>query len=245
MREQRDSLAIYNERLRDLQRTVESGNSALVGHLQALTSQQRLEPMITLGTQQSVATRSSRRVTMLVTSMREQSESSVIYDERPKSLPRTVDSGDPVVLDHLQTPVSHQRLDPASWMETQPSPSASSVTPDVTLQKFRRHRYRVSMPRWLVNFVWDVTFFEYRGSWILQLRPVIIRPRGTFAFDFVRSGDIETIRRLLQSGELSLHDHEQVGGNCRNLLEVGRVLLEYRSDRFYLHLADGGCIWTS
>lgn len=57
----------------------------------------------------------------------------------------------------------------------------------------------------------------------VQLYPLIIRPRHTYAFDFVRSGNTAAVRELLQSRHLSVLDRSLSGSNVETLLEVSAV----------------------
>ena len=63
---------------------------------------------------------------------------------------------------------------------------------------------RLALPRWLSHHVWEFAAQEVDGAWNFRVRPVNVRPFGTFAFDVVRSGDVEAVRKLLTSGELSV-----------------------------------------
>jgi hypothetical protein len=67
---------------------------------------------------------------------------------------------------------------------------------------------RLALPRWLSRYVWEFAAHEVDGAWNFSVRPVNIRPHGTFVFDVVRSGNVEAVRKLLSSGELSVSDHE-------------------------------------
>jgi hypothetical protein len=69
-------------------------------------------------------------------------------------------------------------------------------------------KLRLAFPRWLTTSVWEFAMHECEGGWNMQLRPINIRPYGSFAFDVVRSGDVKAVMNLLAIGELSVSDHE-------------------------------------
>lgn len=71
-----------------------------------------------------------------------------------------------------------------------------------------------------MNCVWEFGLREADGGWTAQLYPISIRPQGAVVFDFVRSGDIDSVRRLLQSGEIPLRDHEDNWKESSSLLQV-------------------------
>jgi hypothetical protein len=68
--------------------------------------------------------------------------------------------------------------------------------------------FHLALPRWLSHGIWEFAVHELDGAWNFRVRPATIRPYGTFAFDVVRSGNVEAVRKLLSSGELSVSDYE-------------------------------------
>ena len=61
---------------------------------------------------------------------------------------------------------------------------------------------------------------------MFQIRPINIRPRSMRAFAAVRSGDVETVKRLFASGELSASDCEYSRfSEHRSLLTVSESYL--------------------
>lgn len=67
---------------------------------------------------------------------------------------------------------------------------------------------RLALPRWLSQHAWEFVVNELDGAWNFSVRPVNIRPYGTFVFDVVRSGNVGAVRKLLTSGQLSVSDQE-------------------------------------
>lgn len=88
---------------------------------------------------------------------------------------------------------------------------------------------RLALPRWLSHYVWEFAAHKLDSAWNFSVRPVNIRPYGTFVFDVVRSGNVEAVRKLLASGELSVSDHEDVYYRGHNsLLSVSSMYLELK-----------------
>lgn len=85
------------------------------------------------------------------------------------------------------------------------------------------HRYRLALPRWLVGCVWEFSMHECDSVWTFQLAPINIRPAHTYAFDFVRGGDVGAVRELLRSRKLSVRDCEQTERGVSNMLEVSSL----------------------
>ena len=87
--------------------------------------------------------------------------------------------------------------------------------------------FRLALPHWLSRCVWEFATHEMDGAWNFSVRPVNIRPHGTFAFDVVRSGNLEAVRKLFSSGELSVSDHESLSYELRprSLLFVSPMYL--------------------
>ena len=81
-------------------------------------------------------------------------------------------------------------------------------------------RYRLALPRWFTKCVWDFTVHESNHIWTFQLQPVNMRPAHTYAFDFVRNGDLMAVRKLLEQGHLSVNDQSMYCGQSEPLLKV-------------------------
>jgi hypothetical protein len=87
-------------------------------------------------------------------------------------------------------------------VEGPPRPVSTNATRRST------RRYRLTLPRWFTETVWELGVDTCEGGWNFQLRQTNIRPYTTHAFDAVRSGNLGDVRRLLTSGELSVSDYE-------------------------------------
>lgn len=132
-----------------------------------------------------------------------------LQSEHIRRLHNTVETGNAVLLGHM---TNSTLLEPATSTRTQ---QKSVVTADSTKprrqKRDRSYRLRVSLPRWFVNRVWELGVHESDGVWTTQIWPVNVRPDSAVVFDYVRSGDLEVVRGLLQSGQLSMRDHSRGG----------------------------------
>jgi hypothetical protein len=107
----------------------------------------------------------------------------------------------------------------------------------------RSYRLRVSLPRWFVHCVWELGAHEEDGVWKTVFWPVNLRPKSAVAFDYVKSGNVEAVRKLLQSRHLSIRDHMYHWGRNMSLFDVSltRKMAQMAKQAYYLQLAvDGG-----
>jgi hypothetical protein len=155
-------------------------------------------------------------------------------NERLDSLERAVASGNLALLERIQVPETRQLVEDPESQELVKAPKP--IEPqrlELALNDNKRHmtsddrrkrtwlcKFRVSLPLWLVNRVWEFGLREADGGWTAQLYPIMVRPRDTYVFDFVYSGDVDAVRRLLRSGQLSVRDHVQHWDGLMNLLQV-------------------------
>ena len=115
------------------------------------------------------------------------------------------------------------RIDSLNTSSTGLSQPASSALAHDRMQGRRKYlnrrstlKFRLALPRWFTDTVWELAAYKCEGCCILQLRPANIREEGAFVFEVVRSGNIEAVRALLASGELSSSDYEHDPYRRRN-----------------------------
>jgi hypothetical protein len=115
------------------------------------------------------------------------------------------------------------RIDSLNTPSTGLSQPASSALAQDRMQDRRKDlirrstlKFRLALPRWFTDTVWELAAYKCEGCCILQLRPANIREEGAFVFEVVRSGNIEAVRALLASGELSSSDYEHDPYRRRN-----------------------------
>lgn len=156
--------------------------------------------------------------------MRESAKNAAAFasqSEHIKQLHKTVESGNAALLGHI---TSSNLLEPAISTRTQhDSVIRAGDTTTKRPKRNKSYRLRVSLPRWFVNCVWELGVHEADGVWTTQIWSVNVRPRTAVVFDYVKSGDVEAVSELLQSGQLSMRDHMHSGAGFRHssLLEVG------------------------
>ena len=129
------------------------------------------------------------------------------HEAQLQNLNLVVQSGHASILERIETTRSpgssilpHSTSTVCNTRQGVPSRSRARSTSARTL--------RLALPRWLAHCVWEFAVHELDGAWNFRVRPINIRPYGTFAFNVVRSGNVKAVRKLLTSGELSMFDHE-------------------------------------
>jgi hypothetical protein len=85
------------------------------------------------------------------------------------------------------------------------------------------YKFRLALPQRLVKCIWEFSIHKCDNAWTFQLKPVNIRPARTYAFDFVRTGDVSAVRELLRSRQLSVQDRESSWRGSGTLLDVSDV----------------------
>jgi hypothetical protein len=91
----------------------------------------------------------------------------------------------------------------------------------------RAYKYRLPLPGWFAKCVWELFVHEANQGWTVQLYPINLRPEHTYAFDFVRRGDVKAVRELMRLGHLSMNDQANCEYYQLSLLNVS--LLPRRS----------------
>jgi hypothetical protein len=141
-----------------------------------------------------------------------------LQSEHIKQLHNTVETGNAVLLGHL---TNSTLLEPATVTRTQQTSVITTGASNTKRQKRNKsYRLRVILPRWFVNCVWELGVHEADGVWTTQIWTVNVRPRHAVVFEYVRSGDVEAVRELLQSGKLSMRDFRVGHYKDESLFEV-------------------------
>jgi hypothetical protein len=146
-------------------------------------------------------------------------------DERLGSLERAVASGNLALLERTQAPEHPQLVHVAKPIDPRRGALAwddnkRHLKLDERQKRTWLCKLRLSLPLWLVNRVWEFGLREAEGGWTAQLYPIMVRPRSACVLDFVYSGDVHTVRRLLRSGQLSVRDHLDFQGTLSSFLTV-------------------------
>jgi hypothetical protein len=141
-----------------------------------------------------------------------------LQSEHIKQLHNTVATGNAVLLGHI---TNSTLLEPAASTQI---PQTVVTTAGSTKSRRHKHdrsyRFRVSLPRWFVNCVWELGVHEADGVWTTQIWPVNVRPTSAVVFEYVENGDVEAVRELLHSRKLSLRDHMRSWDRDLSLFEV-------------------------
>jgi hypothetical protein len=141
-----------------------------------------------------------------------------LQSEHIKQLHNTVETGNAVLLGHV---TNSALLEPAAMIpKQQNSLDRAGADRPKRQRRDRSYRFRVSLPRWFVNCVWELGVHEADGVWTTQMWPVNVRPESAVVFEYVRSGDVEAVRELLNSRQLSLRDHMHRWDGDLSLFEV-------------------------
>jgi hypothetical protein len=129
------------------------------------------------------------------------------HETELRNLGLVVQSGHATILERIET----TRLS-GSWSPSHSAPIAyharQGLVPQDRTRRPSARTFRFALPRWLSTYVWEFATHELDGAWNFHVRPVNVRAPGTFVFDVVRSGNVEAVRKLLASGELSASDCE-------------------------------------
>ena len=141
-----------------------------------------------------------------------------LQSEHIKQLHNTVETGNAVLLGHI---TNSTLLEPAASIQTrQTSVVRTGPAKSRKSRPDRSYRFRVSLPRWFVNCVWELGVHEADGVWTTQIWPVNVRPTSAVVFEYVENGDVDAVRELLHSRKLSLRDHMRSWDGDLSLFEV-------------------------
>jgi hypothetical protein len=154
-----------------------------------------------------------------------------LYGQHLERLQSSVDSGNILLLERITNPAA-QSAASRNIASSAQYHSGHDIArgPDIAMnikskryQNSRSYRCRLPLSAWLVGSVWELGVRQCNSVWTLQFSPVNIRPGHTYAFDFVRAGDIGSVRELLKAGHLSIHDRDSTGTSGNTLLEVSSM----------------------
>lgn len=110
------------------------------------------------------------------------------------------------------------------------SPQALQTTKNKSQERRPLRKLRISLPRYFTSRVWEFGLQESEAGWSMHLHIVNERPVDSFVFDVVRSGRVPAVRALLESGDLSMHDHAVAFDYepCLSLLDASLQRLNFR-----------------
>jgi len=149
----------------------------------------------------------------------QQAATAALHSERLSRIQDTLESGNSRLLGHV-TALARRELEPSSLRPDVRQRNTPQRPPRKGLKQKKVCEVRLSLPQWFSQSVWDLGMYASEGIWAIRLRQRNIRPSHAYVFEVVESGDIETVRQLLQSGHLSFQDCAGPLRWCKNLLEV-------------------------
>ena len=150
----------------------------------------------------------------------QQAATAALHSERLSRLQDTLESGNSQLLGHV-TALAHREKKPSSFrldLGQQHTKPNRQLHKDPRRKKL--YKFRLSLPRWFSESVWDFGMYVSEGSWAVYLQHMNIRPSEASIFEVVESGNVEAVRQLIQSGRLSFQDCADKAGHCASLLEV-------------------------
>lgn len=159
------------------------------------------------------------------------SASLALQNNRLESMERTVSDGQRAIMSTI-TAAGHTVL--RSHFDT--SLSLDSSRDIDALRRDRKRSKRgfsrkisISFPSWFTDTVWEFGTFDMGHDSIrtLQLRFFNVRPRNSAVFNVVRSGNVESVRKLLITRDLSLQDHFSPEWSCDHVHSLLVVSLRY------------------
>jgi hypothetical protein len=145
--------------------------------------------------------------------------------QRLERLQDSLESGNTTLIGHIEN-LSSTRLVDDSWTH-QGWTSARDKGPDVLTRQStkhtRAHTFRLGLPTWLVDCVWEFGVHASASVWSVQVYSINIRPYYSCVFEVVHRGDVKAVRELLASGQLSLRDRaHEWDGHDYTLLEASK-----------------------
>jgi hypothetical protein len=144
-----------------------------------------------------------------------------LHNDRMELLRNTVESGNAALMG--QVTASQQ-------LASRVAPHQRSIgATGRVLERYRRgrtYKYRLALPRWFARNVWECIVHEANQGWTTQLYPINLRPKHTYAFDFVRRGDVKAVRELMRLGHLSVNDRVGFYWGEESLLEASILRVE-------------------
>lgn len=69
-----------------------------------------------------------------------------------------------------------------------------------------QRKLRLRLPRFLTNRTWTLAAYHSQGSWTVEIHPEFWRPFETPALDLIRIGDVASVKKALDTGQLSIWD---------------------------------------
>jgi hypothetical protein len=148
--------------------------------------------------------------------MRQTATVIALQSQHMDRLNNSIELGNATLIGHIAN-LSHTRTKLANGSSPhQISTSAPDKDSDVlrceSTKRTKAHVYRLRLPGWLIDCVWEFGVHTSATAWTAQVYTVNVRPWNSCVFDAVRSGDTKAVRQLLESEQLSLRDRLRYPG---------------------------------
>jgi hypothetical protein len=142
--------------------------------------------------------------------MRQTATALALQSQHIERLNNSIESGNATLIGHIAN-LSHTmtRLANGSSPHQIPMPALDNDLDVLRCESTKRPKartYRLGLPNWLTDCVWEFAVQSSANVWTVQVYNVNVRPWNSGVFDAVRSGDTKAVRQLLDSGRLSLRD---------------------------------------
>jgi hypothetical protein len=156
-----------------------------------------------------------------------------LQNQHVERLKDSIETGNATLIGHIAS-LSHTGMISANRSSSHQTPtSALDKDPNVlrceSTKRTKARTYRLRLPSWLIDCVWEFGVHTSANAWTAQIYTVNVRPWNSCVFDAVRSGDTKAVRRLLESGRLSLRDRVRYSGALNEPDRPDETLLEASS----------------
>jgi hypothetical protein len=92
-------------------------------------------------------------------------------------------------------------------------------------------RMKLRLPMLFSSRVWDIAHVNAYQGWDLRFRTYNQLPRDARIFNYCYAGDFESVKRMIHSGEASLHDVDEDGNNLLSVSLTAHETMDYAKPR--------------
>jgi hypothetical protein len=152
-----------------------------------------------------------------------------LHSQRLGRLQDSFESGTTAVIGHIED-LSRIRPASGSWAHLELTSTRDKGLESLECgvsKRTKAHTFHLRLPSWLMDCVWEFGVHTSTNVWTVQVYTTNIRPARSCVFDVLYSGNVQAVRELLESGQLSLRDRAQeLYGPDRTLLMASRSKLQ-------------------
>jgi hypothetical protein len=92
-------------------------------------------------------------------------------------------------------------------------------------------RMKLRLPMLFSSRIWEIAHVNAYQGWDLSLRTYNQLPRDARIFNYCYAGDFESVKRMIHSGEASLHDVDEDGNNLLSVSLTAHETMDYAKPR--------------